>query len=193
MKILFVRSGNNGTDPITQNQGESLRREGIEIEFFNISGKGVWGYCRNLFILRDVVKMTNPDIIHAHYVFSGILTSFSFSGKPVVTSLMGSDVNNAGLFTLGLIKFFTRFIWNATIVKAKCMYDKLGYRNIFIVPNGVDLNMFKPVDRVYAKTILGRSSRNYNILFPADPRRKEKNFDLFQKAMNILKIKLPNV
>lgn len=193
MKILFVRSGNNGTDPITQNQGESLRKADCEVEFFNIVGKGIVGYLRNLFILSDVIKKTNPEIIHAHYVYSGILTSFSFSGKPVITSLMGSDVNNAGLFTLWLIRFFTRFVWGASIVKAKCMYDKLGCRNLFIVPNGVDLEVFKPIDKVYAQNKLSWSSRCYNILFPADPGRKEKNFELCQKAIDILKLKFPEV
>jgi len=193
MKVLFVRSGNHGPDPITQNQGDSLIEAGCEIEYFDISGSGIFGYLKNSIRFRRTVRRVKPDIIHAHYAYSGLLASISFAGKPVITSLMGSDVNDASHLSLLLIGIFIRFFWSATIVKTKKTANKIQFKKVYIIPNGVDFEVFKPVDQSSAQSGLGWSADVYNILFPADPARPEKNFNLCQKAIDILKNTTPGI
>ena len=68
MKVLFIASGNantpNGITSIVYNQGESLRREGIEVDYFGIKGKGIAGYIKNIKPIRSLLKKGQYDIIH---------------------------------------------------------------------------------------------------------------------------------
>jgi len=57
MRILFVRSGNNGIDPISTRQGESLKKRNIEIIYFDIIGKGFIGYLKNIFKLKNTCTL----------------------------------------------------------------------------------------------------------------------------------------
>src|SRR5512133_996995 len=99
MKVLFIRSGNSGDDPISSRQGESLRNAGLNVSFYDIVGKGLRGYLRNISLVRKAAGESGADLLHAHYGLSGVLASLSFTGKPVVTSLMGSEVLRSGLLT----------------------------------------------------------------------------------------------
>ncbi|MGA2408332.1 MAG: glycosyltransferase [Bacteroidales bacterium] len=186
MKVLFVRSGNSSIDPISTNQGESLQKEGIDIEFFYIKGKGLIGYLSNIRKLRKFVRIYKPDLIHSHYSFSGILASFSFSGVPVGVSLMGSDVNFSGKIILFLLRFFSRHVWKFTIVKSRKMYEKLRVKSVFIIPNGVNFESFRIIDKYEAQAFLGWDSKSNHLIFASDPKRIEKNFKLANEAIEIL-------
>jgi glycosyltransferase involved in cell wall biosynthesis len=183
MKVLFVRSGNSGIDPISTRQGESLRKAGVEIHYFDISGKGLTGYLKNLPLLRRYVKETGVEIIHAHYSLSGIIAALSFSGRKVVTSLMGSDVMDSSFSLLSVIRFFSPYFWDITIVKTLEMKEKLGIRNALVIPNGVDMELFYPKDKLQSQMLLGWASDKKHILFSSDPQRIEKNYSQAQRAL----------
>lgn len=146
MKVLFVSSGNskNGISPIIKNQGESLLQNGVDVDFYQIRGKGIKGYLKNIKPLRNLIKNKHFDIIHAHYSLSAIITSFS-GAKPLVVSLMGSDVKSSKWLKT-IIWFFYKYFWNQTIVKSKDMKMSLGFKNVSILPNGVDLKAFREID-----------------------------------------------
>ena len=99
MKILFVSSGNsqNGISPIIKNQGESIVKAGIELEYFLIKGKGIKGYFKSIFTLRKHLKNNTYDIVHVHYSLSAIVASLA-GAKPLIVSLMGSDVKSNSWF-----------------------------------------------------------------------------------------------
>jgi len=75
LKILFVSSGNSeaGISPIVKNQGESLRRDGIDIDYFTIKRKGIKGYLSNIFSLKKYLKINQYDIIHSHFFLSSFV------------------------------------------------------------------------------------------------------------------------
>lgn len=188
MKVLFVRSGNNGIDPISSNQGDSLKKRGVEIIYFEIIGKGPLGYLKNIGKLRKCIKRNNPDILHAHYSFSGILSVLTFSGIPTGVSLMGSDVLSTGKYHKKLLKIFIS-LWSFTIVKSKEIYSALSLKkDIYIIPNGIDFNLFYPVKSETARNYLGWDQKRIHILFASDPERKEKNYSLAKSALNELNI-----
>jgi teichuronic acid biosynthesis glycosyltransferase TuaC len=58
MKVVFVSSGNNkyGVSPIIKAQGDSLKKAGINIEYFTIIGKGFVRYAINILIFRKYLK-----------------------------------------------------------------------------------------------------------------------------------------
>jgi len=185
MKVLFVSSGNSkaGISPIVKAQGESLKSNGINLDYFTIQGKGVGGYLKNIPKLKKFLKMQRYDLIHAHYSLSSIVASLS-TNFPLVVSLMGSDVES-NLFWKFVINFFYRIKWNATIVKSEKMRGKIGFKRVFVIPNGVDFDVFKPVIKDIAKRSAGFDDKRH-IIFVANPQRREKNYQLAKKVFDLL-------
>jgi teichuronic acid biosynthesis glycosyltransferase TuaC len=193
LKVLFVRSGNKGQHPITQNQGDSLVAEGCEVHYYNVVGRGLIGYLKNLPELNGCVKKVKPDIIHAHYSLCGFLVSLGFFRKPIIVSLMGSDVLASTFLYHGLIRIFNYFSWNLVVFKSKEMQSKLRLSNSCLIPNGVDSKVFYRIDKQDARRQLGWSQDKKIVLFASDPLRSEKNYPLFCKVFELIKINCPDV
>ena len=186
MKVLFISSGNNmwGVSPIIKAQGDSMVKTGIEITYFTINKKGFWGYLTSIPGLRKELKK-KYDIVHAHYSLPGIVASLS-GARPIIVSLMGSDVKSAGLLKR-LIFFFNYFFWDKCIVKSEDMSKSINIRKTEIVPNGVDLEKFIPVARESAINELGWNKNKEHVLFASFPSRVVKNYSLFEKAVDLIK------
>lgn len=189
MKVLFVAGGNSDKfdiPPLVVAQGVSLNSKGVDIEYFSIRGRGLWGYIKNAFRLRRAIYRQQFDLVHAHYSYSGVLASLVFPRIPIVVSFLGSDVNRSGIISRVLVKIRKVFYWDALIVKSKDMNNKLVKDGGFIVPNGVDVSCFKPMDIMSCKRKLKWDTSLKHILFAANPNRPEKNFGLFQNALSLL-------
>jgi teichuronic acid biosynthesis glycosyltransferase TuaC len=186
MKVLFVCSGNsiNSISPIIKNQGISLKNEGIDITYFTIIGKGLIGYLKNVKRLKDFLNKNKYDIIHAHYSMSAFVASLAGS-KPLVVSLMGSDVKSDKFYKI-FIYLFNKCSWSKTIVKSEDMKMSLGIKGIQVIPNGVDLVKFKPLDQIECKNKLKWNSNKKQILFASNPNRYEKNYPLAKNSFALL-------
>ena len=188
MHILFVSSGNKFGSlptPLVEYQGESLKKNGVDITYFLVKGKGWKGYFKNIFLLRKYLNRHNFDLIHAHFVYSGIVVSLS-TRKPVIVSLMGSDLYRS-FFWRNIAKLFMKFFWNETIVKTRKMIDDNNLPEALIIPNGVDFSLFRPIDKDIARKKVN-FTKNKNILFVAnDLTRREKNFRLAKKVFDLIK------
>jgi len=182
LKVLFISSGNakSGISPIVRNQGESLKKLNVDLDYYAIKGKGVWGYIKNIFTLRKYIKQKKYDIFHAHYSLSGFVASLSGCG-PLIVSLMGSDVNERSYYHF-VIKVFYRLFWQAAIVKSEDMKKKLGLKANYVVANGVDLDKFRPIEKEAAKRQLKLDTNTKYILFLANPNRPEKNYTLAKES-----------
>lgn len=176
-------SGNGGVSPIVQAQATSLSNSGLIVEVFSVNGKGITGYLKAIPRLTRKLKRDKPDVIHAHYSLSGIVAAVS-SRKPIVTSLMGSDVIQSGWLRM-LITFFVKYVWAITIVKSEDMKNRMKLPQILVLPNGVDFDLFKPIDKLECKSKLGWDANYRQILFAADPNRPEKNFTLAKQAFEM--------
>lgn len=187
MKVLFVSSGNSkeGISVLVKNQGESLIKSGVDISYFTIKGKGINGYLKNLYALRKNLKENKFDIIHAHYSLSGFVAALA-GASPLVVSLMGSDIK-ANIYIKYFIRFFHRHFWDFTVVKSLDMKENLRFKNIIVLPNGVNLSAFKPCDKNTALKELNWGIAKRHILFGSDPDRREKNFQLFFDSFGLLK------
>lgn len=182
MKILFISSGNSssGISPIVKNQGLSLNTIGHEISFFTIKGKGIKGYLSHVFVLRKFLKKHAFDVVHAHYSLSAITASLA-GARPLVVSLMGSDIKASAALKY-IIKTFKNIFWKKVIVKSSDMKVAANLKNVDIVPNGVDFKKFKPSSREKALRVTGWNPSKKHVLFAANPKRKEKNYELANKA-----------
>lgn len=186
MRILFVSSGNrlNDVSPIIKNQADSLIRFGIAVEHFLIRGKGIIGYISNYKKIRQHMQRVDYDIIHAHYFYSAIPASFVLK-KPVVTSLMGSELSK-GILVLASILFFRKFFWKSCIVKSVEMKEKLLFKDAIVLPNGVDLDFFYPMNKMSCQKKLAWDPGRKHILFASSPERPEKNHQLASGAIKNL-------
>ncbi len=79
--------------PFIKSQIDSLENRGIKNELLNLEGhKSSFNYIRGIKKIRRVIKSKNIDVIHAHYVYCGLSALLALTGKPIVLSLMGSDL-----------------------------------------------------------------------------------------------------
>lgn len=196
MRVLFVSSGNSKDFEITpfiKEQGESLKNEGIELDYYQVVGKGLLGYIKAGFSLRKFLRKNHYDLIHAHFIYSGWVALIGARRKtPVVLSLMGSDANgeykgqNKVTTASRISSFLTWSIqpfMNAIISKSvnieKSVYRK---KKSFIIPNGVNMQKFRP--------LLQPASNNHSlaggkkkILFLGNKTKPGKNFPLVKAAI----------
>lgn len=188
MKVLFVSSGNiRGLVPFIESQGESLKKEGVDLDFYQLNRKGIYGYLKNIRALRQHVIKNKYDILHAHYGLVGLVCLLSFSGIPIVLSVMGSDAYGSFNMNGKRIKssYFLMFLTHITlpfvnqiIVKSKNLYDYIPYKNkITTVPNGVNFSKFKPLNDALVQN---------KLLWLANPKDPRKNIKLLEDAIEII-------
>jgi teichuronic acid biosynthesis glycosyltransferase TuaC len=182
-----------GYGSFVQAQMESLRPLGVEFEVLFIQGReSRWNYARAAADLRRRVKAKPFDLIHAHFGLSGWVARCQFR-VPVVVSFMGDDV--LGRFKRnGRISIYGRFLQassfilarlvSAVIVKSREMKSKLKLPSAYVIPNGVDLNLFHPMEQGESRRALGLDPRKKFVLFPYNPYEERKRFDLIEAAVN---------
>ena len=184
MKVLIVASGNSAViSPFVKEQGDSLKEIGLDIDYFLIKGKGITGYLKNYFNLIRLVKNNTYDIIHAHYGLSGLLATFQ-SHVPVVITFHGSDVNlNRTNFYLS---FLASRLSNANIFVHESLSKKLSLFSdkAEIIPCGVNLNLFKPIDKLASRDKLGLDHNFSYVLFSSSFNNKIKNAALAKLALS---------
>ena len=102
-KLLFVGTGHGNKLPsYVEEQMAALQSCGIQVLRYGITGKGVLGYLRSLPALRRAIQQHQPDLIHAHYGLSGLLTNLQRL-VPVVTTYHGSDINEPNILRFSRI------------------------------------------------------------------------------------------
>lgn len=195
MKILFVHRGYGplGENKITDPQKRSLLKafasqngSSLEIDTFIVDRGGLKGYYRSLKKLKHFLHKKDYDLIHAHYSFSGIISSLASRNIPVVCSLMGSDVYRKNLLLAAVTRYFYKNRWKATVVKNSEMQKR--FTTAYIIPNGVDFSTFHPMDRPSALAKTGFESGVKNVIFiAANPYSSVKNLKLAEDAIRLLK------
>jgi teichuronic acid biosynthesis glycosyltransferase TuaC len=173
-----------------QEQVESVRKEGIEIDVLVIDGwhsklNYLWGFFR--FWSRLLTH--RYDLIHAHYVFSGIIARAQLL-YPVVLTHHGLEV------FVGWQRFPSRIInhlVNRVIVRSQEMREKLGFSQAEIIPAGIDMDMFKPLPREEARKKLSLHGDKKLVLWAGQPDRPEKRFDIVKESVALAQEKDPMI
>lgn len=187
MKILIVANHNTGRfTPFIIEQVESLKRLGIEADFYGVHGKGIWGYLSNLSSLKAKIREYRPDLIHAHYGLSGLLANLQRT-VPVVTTYHGSDVH-----ALGKNLFFSKAaMWLSAynIFVSEKLKMQSGYHGSkqCVIPCGVDTTAIFPVERSEARKRLGWDENGKYVLFAGAFDNSVKNSQLAMEATALIK------
>lgn len=188
MRVLIVCSGNSGDiAPFIKEQGESLKNTRIDVSYYCIKGKGILGYLKNLKPLKKKIREFSPQVIHAHYGFTGLLTNIQ-RRVPVITTYHGSDINI--LFNRFLSRHSILLSKHNIFVSEKIAKKAKVRKNFSVVPCGVDLNTFVPGDKVKARAKLNLGMEEKIILFPGAFDNRIKNLPLVQKSVELLNEKV---
>ena len=184
MQIIVVCSYNNHQiPPFISEQVELMIKMGIKIHYFLIKGKGINGYINNLAHLKKEICEFNPDIVHAHYGFSGLLANLQRK-VPVITTFHGSDIN---LITNRPFSVLTSLLSKSSIFISQKLSRKLIIKGrSAIIPSGVDLDLFFPVDKVESRKQLGLPIHEKLVLFAGSFDNRIKNYPLAKAATDSL-------
>jgi len=177
MKVLFIsREKQDGKiSPVVQAQADSIKEQ-VDLSTFSIRGKGCRAYLKGISGLRKYLKINDIDLIHAHYSYIGMVAGLA-TRKPIVVSLMGSDIEDLWLGRV-LIRIFAKLSWKAVIVKSERSKKHIKLKHANVMPNGVDFETFKPIPYEEARQKLGLDRDKKYMLFLSDPGRKEKNYKM---------------
>lgn len=196
MRILFVASGRQGdANPIIKNQGESLRRAGVELDYYVVNGRGWKSYVKSIKPLRKTIREGGYDVIHAHYSWTAYLASLATIGMkvPMVVSLMGNDILDHWWYPVLARMVAKMKPWQAVIVKSQEMRKRVGINRAIVVPNGVNMERFKEESKEKCQEILGWNPTKAHVLFPARQEDTRKNWPLASSAVAMLNGRLGNV
>lgn len=187
MKILLVHSGNavDGNSQrytFVREQGEALRKQGVDIEYFAVVGKGVAGYLSNYRRLQAAIQQYQPDLIHAHFGLCGALCVLQTSVPVVITCHNGETLTWYGNIISSLA------IQRAahTICVAQHIYDKLYFKpkRYTIKPCGIEMTDI--MDKTAAQQAMLLPTDKINILFGGAFSNLRKNVALAHAALEIV-------
>ncbi len=209
MKILHIAGGLPTEErpyyqPFIKAQIDSLIREGLDVTVYDVKGyNSSLNYIKAISHIKNLIERENIDLIHAHYSYCGFSALMANSKKiPVVLSLMGSDLlgspDESGNITLrGKIdKIISNFVAKRVdhiIVKSNEMKKYTNFSiPVSVIPNGVNFEVFKPMDQKAARRKLGMDPDEFVVLFLGKPSVARKNYKLAERSVEIFKEKFPD-
>ena len=197
MKILFVTNRyptteRPGDSPCIAQQRQALERLGYEVDLLYIDSQNNRGnYLKAAWLIFWKIQICRQyDIVHAHYgQYCGLVASLQLA-RPTVITFRGSDI----LYHRELpISRWAAKLANRLIVMSQQMKTVLGQESAEIIPYGIDLERFRPLERDVSRQKLSLDRDAPILLFPYDPARKIKRFSLATAAVEILKLEFPNI
>jgi teichuronic acid biosynthesis glycosyltransferase TuaC len=163
------------------------------------AGRGRRAYRGLAATVRRAVAAAAPDLVHVMYggVMADVVTR-TVGDRPVLVAFCGSDLLGARA-TRGVARWSERYGMLASAraarraagitVKSRNLFDALPSgvdERTWIVPDGVDLARFRPLDRRECRKALGLEADATHVLFPAAPHRPEKRYALAAAAVGRL-------
>jgi len=151
--------------------------------------------------LRAAVRRLRPDVVHAQFgKFTALMAAFA--GAPLVITFRGTDINRntryslprsaAGLAASQLAAFFARgIVCVSSEIRSKVLASR--WRPALVLPTGVDLKVFRPMDRAEARRRLDYAAHERVVLFNAGRNPDVKDPVLAQAAVTHAAAKIPDV
>jgi teichuronic acid biosynthesis glycosyltransferase TuaC len=196
---MYPTSANPHGGPFIAAQVESLRALGVDVEVWHVERleQGRSAYRGLSKETRRQVAAHEPDLVHVQY--GGVLAdrvSRAVSDHPVLVSFCGDDLlGSPGGGVVDYVAGRVNILASRAaarraagiVVKSRNLFDALprwiDRERVWILPNGVDLSRFRPLDRQTCQQELGWDPARRHVLFPAPPGRTEKRFPLAQAAV----------
>jgi teichuronic acid biosynthesis glycosyltransferase TuaC len=165
-----------------QEQVEGLRARGLNVNVLLVGGKRrKLSYIEGARRFFRCIGERRYDLIHAHYVFSGVIARLQ-AKCPVLLTHHGIEVLSG--WTAPLSWAVSRLV-DGVIVTSEEMKRALGLPNAHVIPCGVDMELFRPLPQEAARKELGLPTDKRLVLY-AGILRPEKRLDVIQAAVGLL-------
>lgn len=185
--------------PFIVRQVEFLQRAGVNVEVFHFrGGKNPLNYLFAWYQVQCCLASGHFDLIHAQWGQSALL---ALPKKcPIVITYRGSDLdgfldkNGSQSFVGRLLQLISRSISllaDQVIVVSAHLADKLPNISYEVIPSGIDLNHFYPMDKTEVRHQLKLPAEDKIILFAGNPDIPDKRFKLAESAVDMIKVVYP--
>ena len=203
LRILIICSGNVENYDIKKHhafvyeQIETVKNKyAVEYDTLFIKGKGISGYLKNVPKLRKKIKEFKPDLIHAHYGLTGLL-SCTQRVVPVVITFHGSEIL---YFTNRFLTSIAAILSGYNIFVTKHIWEKLYFKprkNFEIIPCGINLDESTVVDKEISISKMKLDNKKVNVVFAGAFNDEIKNSQLAiaaiksidRKNINLIELK----
>jgi teichuronic acid biosynthesis glycosyltransferase TuaC len=198
MNVRIVCSGTESDFNFKKHQAfiydqvEAIREaeKDISFHYFFIGRKGISGYYKELRRLKKEQLKFPCDLIHAHFGLSALLAVLQCK-EPVVATFHGSDINNQ---ITRLLSAFASFRAHASVfVSEKLRKRAIFSRRSYVIPCGINLSHFRPMDKLECRKELGLNPNKQYILFSSSFLNPVKNYKLLDDALRLWKGERPEV
>jgi teichuronic acid biosynthesis glycosyltransferase TuaC len=184
-----------------EQQIKGLRDIGLVVDVMVVERclRGMSSYFTMGAELRNHIERFAPDVVHVMY--GGVLaeeTTRVCGNRPVVVSFCGSDLlgellsgpvrrimSECGVLASHIAASRALGI----VVKSRNLEEALpntvDRSRVRIIPNGIDLERFKPLEQIACRKQLGWGSDSFHILFPTNAGDPRKRPGLAQAAIDM--------
>jgi glycosyltransferase involved in cell wall biosynthesis len=173
-----------------RDQVEDLRALGLDLEVLAFDGRRqAREYVRAAHRVRKLAGTGRFDVVHAHYGLTGA-AALAQRQVPVVTTFHGSDTGGVA---------WQRIVSAAVARRAVPIFVNrsgarlLRCRHGYVIPAGVDTDLFTPTDRAALRRELGWHENRAYVLFPSSRQNRIKRPDLFAAVIEALRGAKENV
>ncbi len=209
--VYVFASGNGGTKQAAERHRNVFVARGIKLKKYP-------QYSIAFFPSFDSLRLSRGiDVVHAHTPFTMGMSALIFARinrVPIVASFHTLFTNRSVIkeYTVQnkrLQKFILKRSWsyarffynrcNAVIAPSNAIKEMLvrrGIKNVFVVPNGIDLEKFdykKVSGARIRRKLLGGKNKNSKLVLYLGRISKEKNIEIMLEAARILKSKREDV
>jgi teichuronic acid biosynthesis glycosyltransferase TuaC len=203
LKVLWIipGKGEGSSFIFARRQVSKLKEMGVEGEIYYLTSRtNPLALIRSRKEVKNIIKELCPDIIHAHYGSINGLFAVCLNHPKTIISFHGSDLNT--LSSLGyihnqIIKSASRYSLKKSICNIlvseelkNIIPSKYHYRS-FVIPLGVDENVFIPIPREKAREKLGWNQSDLVVLFNGN-NPEVKRLDIALASIEIVKQQFSN-
>jgi len=185
-----------------QDQLESLRPLGVDYDVCFLNGRqSRWNYLSGIAEVRRRLRSKRYDLIHAHFGLSGWVARFQLRAPLIITfhgdDVLGRPATDGHITPTGrffqLSSYLLAPLASAVIVQNRQMRRALGLESAEIIPCGIDLELFRPMDHFAARREAGLDPVKKYVLFPYNLEEQRKRFDFIAAAVGKAKAQLPQL
>lgn len=195
--------------PFVPEQVKSLRMRGIDVDVLEFNPRrSRLNYARILPRLRRTLKGSRYDIVHTHHSYSLLVARVARSlagvGIPLVLTSHEAEATDRLARTrtwhpssrlrhaLWLKRLAARQADFVVFVSRQLAEIVRNARRHEIIPCGVDLDRFRPLDRPSSRRVLGIPLGAAVVFFPANPSNARKRFSLAGEAFERFRKSMPS-
>jgi glycosyltransferase involved in cell wall biosynthesis len=176
---MYPTAAHPALGSFVRDQVDALRRiDGVDVDVFAFAPGGPEAYARAASDLLRHHRHERFDVVHAHYGLTA-WPAFAARGNARAVTLHGTDLVHprARPVTLGALPFLDLVATASDPLQSLIPRWAVRGRSA-VLPAGVDVARFRPIPRPQARSTLGLDQQGPYLLFPADPGRPGKRYDL---------------